>query len=362
MHVNKVYLQNYRNIKNLELQLQNGVNIFCGSNAQGKTNLLESIYMGATGRSHRAHKDKDLINFEYDEAHIRLDIQNHNTSDRIDIHIKRHAKKGIAINQLPINQLGELFGYLNVVIFSPEDLSLVKQGPQERRKFLDMELCQISSIYYYDILQYHKILKQRNSLLKEIAKNSNLLDTLFTWDGQLIEYGNNVIEERDKFIIRLNEISKKIHSNITNNCENLEIKYKPNILPSEFREKLEENIDRDIRYNNTSYGPHKDDILFFINGINVREFGSQGQQRTVSLSIKLAEITLLNEEKGDLPILLLDDVLSELDKSRQHFLINSIGDLQVIITCTGVEDVLKNMDKDYSIIKVSNGEFHKFLE
>ncbi len=355
MYVKKISLKNYRNIERLELELKNGVNIFYGSNAQGKTNLLESIYIGATGRSHRTHKDKELINFNKEEAHIRLEVQNDKVSDRIDIHLKKDSKKGIAINNIPINKLGELFGYLNVVIFSPEDLSLIKQGPQERRKFIDMELCQINNIYYYNLSQYYKVLKQRNSLLKKILKNPNLKDTLFVWDTQLIDFGIKIIQDRELFIKKLNNISKKIHMEITSNKENLEIKYKPNVLISEFKEKLEKSVDKDILYTTTSYGPHKDDILFFINDVNARDFGSQGQQRTASLSTKLAEINLIEDEKEILPVLLLDDVLSELDKDRQKFLIKNIKKLQVIITCTGVEDVIKNLDEEYNIFKVLDG-------
>ncbi len=356
MYVRKISLKNYRNIERLDLELKDGINIFYGQNAQGKTNLLESIYIGATGRSHRTHKDKELINFDENESHIRLEVQKNTIFDKIDIHLKNNSKKGIAINGIPINKLGELFGYLNVVIFSPEDLSLIKQGPQERRKFIDMELCQISNIYYYNLCQYYKILKQRNSLLKKLAKDNSLKDTLFIWDSQLVNFGCKIIKERCLFIEKLNSISQKIHKQITNNKEHLELKYKPSVLANEFKEKLEKNIEKDIFYTSTSYGPHKDDMLFFINNINARDFGSQGQQRTASLSTKLAEIQLIKEEKGILPVLLLDDVLSELDKDRQKFLIKNIKNLQVIITCTGVEDVLKNLDEKCNIFNVSNGK------
>ncbi len=358
MYVKKISLKNYRNIERLDLELKNGVNIFYGQNAQGKTNLLESIYIGATGRSHRTHKDKELIKFGKDEAHIRLEVQKETIFDKIDIHLKNDSKKGIAINNIPISKLGELFGYLNVVIFSPEDLSLIKQGPQERRKFIDMELCQINNIYYYNLSQYYKVLKQRNSLLKKISKNISLKDTLFVWDSQLIDFGIKIIETRELFIQKLNSISKKIHQDITNNKEILEIKYKPSVTIEEFKEKLEKNIDKDILYATTSYGPHKDDVLFFINDVNARDFGSQGQQRTASLSAKLAEIQLIEEEKGILPVLLLDDVLSELDKDRQKFLIKNIKNLQVIITCTGVEDVLKNLEEKCNIFYVSDGKIN----
>lgn len=361
MYVKKLSLKNYRNIQFIEIELKNGVNIFYGNNAQGKTNLLESIYMCATGRSHRTHIDKELIKFNETDSHIRTEIKHDDIIDKIDIHLKKDSKKGIAINNFPINKLGELFGILNVVIFSPEDLNLIKAGPMERRKFIDMELCQINKVYYYNLGQYHKILKQRNALLKKILKDNSLKETLFIWDKQLIEFGKKIIEIREEFIYKINKISKKIHSEITGEKEDLEIKYKPSVTIEEFEEKLEKSLEKDILYTSTSYGPHKDDIIFLINNINARDFGSQGQQRTVSLSTKLAEINLIKEEKGVLPILLLDDVLSELDKSRQKYLISNIKDIQVIITCTGVEDIIKNLDEECEIFNVKNGNIVKDL-
>lgn len=355
MYVEKLYLKNYRNIENLEIELKDGVNIFYGQNAQGKTNLLESIYMGATGRSHRTHKDKELVKFDKEEAHIRLIVREDNIFDKIDIHIKKEAKKGIAINNVPIAKLGELFGYLNIVIFSPEDLALIKQGPQERRKFIDIQLCQIDSIYYYNLSQYYKVLKQRNSLLKKISFDKNLKDMLFVWDSQLIDFGVKIIEKRLQFISKIDNIANNIHKKITQDREKLELKYKPSIDSQEFKEKLEKNLEKDIMYQTTSYGPHKDDFLFFINGVNARDFGSQGQQRTASLSTKLAQIQLIQDEKNTSPVLLLDDVLSELDKDRQKFLIENIKNMQVVITCTGVEDVVKNLKKDCKIFKVCEG-------
>lgn len=355
MYVNKISLKNYRNIERTEIQLKKGINILYGNNAQGKTNILESIYMCSTGRSHRTHIDKEIIKFNETDAHIKLELMNEKISDKIDIHIKKDSKKGIAINNFPINKIGELFGILNIVLFSPEDLSLIKAGPLERRKFMDMELCQINKIYYHNLGQYYKILKHRNTLLKKISKNISLKDTIFVWDTQLIKFGFKIIEIREEFIEKINEISNKIHYEITNERENLEIKYKPSVLKEEFEEKLEKTLEKDILYTSTSIGPHKDDILFLINGTNARDFGSQGQQRTASLSTKLAEIKIIEEEKNTLPILLLDDVLSELDKFRQKFLMQHIKDMQVVITCTGVEDVIKNLDNDYNIFEVIDG-------
>lgn len=359
MYVKKLLLKNYRNIQLIELELHNGINIFFGDNAQGKTNILESIYICSTGRSHRTHIDKELIKFYETDAHIRTEIKSLNTQDKIDIHLKKDSKKGIAINNFPINKLGELFGILNVVMFSPEDLNLIKGSPMERRKFLDMELCQINKVYYYNLGQYHKILKHRNCLLKKIAKDSSLKDTIFVWDKQLTQFGKKVIEIREDFINKINKISKKIHFEITGQKEELEIKYKPSVTIDEFDEKLEKSFEKDILYSSTSYGPHKDDVLFFINNVNARDFGSQGQQRTVSLSTKLAEIDLIKEEKGFLPVLLLDDVLSELDKSRQKYIISKFKNMQVIITCTGVEDVINNLDDKCKIFNIKNGNIIK---
>lgn len=355
MYIKKILLKNYRNIKIIELNLEKGINIFYGDNAQGKTNLLESIYICATGRSHRTYKDKELISFDETQAYIKAYIQNEQSVDKIDIHLKKDGKKGIAINSLPIKKIGELLGYLNIVIFSPEDLNLIKLGPLERRRFVDMELCQLNQVYYHNLSEYHKILKQRNILLKKISLDNSLKDTIFIWDRQLVQYGNKIMEKREEFIKKINKISNDIHKNITNNKENLKIEYKKNVEPNLFLENLTKNIDKDIIYKNTSYGPHKDDIMFFINDINVKSYGSQGQQRTASLSTKLAEISLIKEEKGIFPILLLDDVLSELDESRQKFLIKNIKKLQVIITCTGIEDIIKKLDEKCNIFRISNG-------
>ncbi len=356
MYVKKLSLKNYRNIQLLEIELKKGINIFYGKNAQGKTNLLEAIYIGATGRSHRTHIDKELINFDKLDAHIKIEVIYNNYLNKIDIHLKKDSKKGIALNNLPLKKLGELFGALNVVIFSPEDLNLIKRGPLERRKFIDIELCQVNKVYYDSLFQYHKILKHRNALLKKIFKQNDLKETLFAWDIQLIEYGKKIIKTREDFIKKISKIANKIHNSITKNQEFLQIKYKPNVSFKDFESKLNKSIEKDILYQTTSVGPHKDDILFFINDINVKDFGSQGQQRTVSLSTKLAEIDLIKKEKGIFPVLLLDDVFSELDQFRQKYLISNIKDIQVIITCTGIEDVIKNLNTDCKIFEIEDGK------
>ncbi len=362
MYVHKLSLKNFRNFGSLKVQLSEGINIFYGDNAQGKTNFLEAIYFCATGRSQRAGKDSELILFGEDEAHLKLMVSTENNDtisniiyDKIDIHLKKNYSKGIAINGIPIKKLNQLFGILLCVIFSPEDLNLVKSGPSERRKFMDTELCQLSNIYYYELLQYHNVLKQRNNLLKKIKKNPSLKDTMFVWDEQLVNHGTKIIKYRINFIEKINFIANSIHSKITNNAENLKIEYKYNVSEKDFLHKLNKNLERDILLGNTSVGVHKDDLGFYINGTDVRIFGSQGQQRTASLSAKLAEIELIKEKKHKIPVLLLDDVLSELDEHRQKYLIKSIYGIQSIITCTGIEDIMSKISEKATVFKVENG-------
>lgn len=355
MYVKTISLKNFRNLKDINIELNNGINIFFGDNAQGKTNTLESIYLCATGRSQRTRLDSQLVMFGEREAHIRAFIDKNNREDRIDVHIKKDDKKGIAVNGIPIRKSGDLFGTLHVVIFSPEDLNLIKSGPSERRRFMDMEICQISNVYYYDLQQYYKVLRQRNNLLKNIQKNNSLKDTLSVWDMQLVEFGKKVIKSRTNFIEKINEIASNKHFDITGGKEILKMEYSPNIELNKFENKLFNNIDRDIFTGNTNVGPHKDDIDFFINNIDVKIYGSQGQQRTAALSAKLAEIDIIRQETGLDPVLLLDDVLSELDENRQMFLLNTIEEIQTIITCTGIEDTIKKYEQSSFIFEVKNG-------
>jgi len=358
MHIESISYKNLRNLKDNKIVFGKGINIFIGDNAQGKTNLLESIYFCGTGRSHRTHYYKDLIKFQKDETYIQISTTNDYLKDRIDVYLKKN-KKGIAINNITIKKLGELFGILLVVIFSPEDLNLIKSGPEKRRRFVDMELCQLKPLYYHGLGQYYNVLRQRNNLLKKIKVNKNLIDTIFVWDKQLETYGTNIIEYRKDFIKKINAISHNIHSNITNKKEKLEIIYKPNVNPEEFLNKLQKNIERDVLQGSTSVGIHKDDLLFLIDGVDTKTYGSQGQQRTASLSTKLAQIELIFEEKNTYPILLLDDVLSELDENRQKFILKQIKDIQTIITCTGTEKIIDMLENslDTKIYHVKEGDF-----
>ncbi len=343
---------NFRNLKDTTVDFSNGINIFCGENAQGKTNLLEAVYMCSSGRSHRTGNVGQLVRFGYDETHIRTFVIRDNSADRIDVSIHRDKRKGMAVNGIPVKRMTDFFGNLNAVMFSPEDLRLVKGGPSERRRFIDMELCQLSRVYCHDLQNYYKVLKQRNNLLKTNGFDEKMLDI---WDEQLCSYGEKIIEKRKIFTERLNEISREIHSDITDKREELMVQYKPN--SRELAEKLAFYRRMDISLGTTSCGPHKDDMLIFIDGNDSKLYGSQGQQRTAALSVKLAEIELVKAETGESPILLLDDVLSELDEKRQYFLMKSIGSIQAFITCTGVEDSIGKYIKESFMYNVKNGDF-----
>ena len=279
--------------------------------------------------------------------------------NRVDMHLRKNKSKGIAINGQKIKKAADLLGLLNVVFFSPEDLSIIKNGPSERRRFVDMELCQLDSVYLHNLNHYNKIVNQRNRLLKDLYANPGLRDTLFLWDSQLVSYGQKIIEQRNTFISQLNEIIYEIHLKLTGGKEKLEIVYEPDVLAMDFEEKLQKCQERDIRLKQTSAGPHRDDFSFAVGAVDIRKFGSQGQQRTAALSLKLAEIELVRKMTKDVPLLLLDDVLSELDSSRQNYLLNSIGDIQTIITCTGLEEFVNNRFEINKVFEVSDGVIHE---
>lgn len=355
MILKSLELKDYRNYDHLIMQFHSGTNILYGENAQGKTNILEAVYLSGTTKSHRGSKDREIIRFEKDESHIRTLLEKNEIPHRIDLHLKKNKAKGVAIDGIPIKRQGELFGMLNLVFFSPEDLYIIKNGPAERRKFLDLELCQLNKVYLYNLTNYNKVLSQRNNLLKQISFNSNLMDTLYIWDEKLIEYGIKIIDTRFHFINNLNELVGDIHKKLTGGKENLILKYDPNVSAENFKDKLKLSLERDMALKITNIGPHRDDMSFLCQNIDIRKFGSQGQQRTAALSLKLAEIDLVKSVIKENPILLLDDVLSELDRQRQTHLLNSIGDIQTIITCTGLEEFISNRFEFNKIFHVIDG-------
>lgn len=355
MIMKSLELQNFRNYNMLQIEFDSGTNIFYGDNAQGKTNILEAIFMTATTRSHKSSKDQDIIRFGYDEAHIRSYLFKEEITRQIDMHLRKGKTKGIAIDSQRIKKAAELMGLLNVVFFSPEDLSIIKNGPAERRHFIDMELCQLDSFYLYNLNHYNKIVNQRNKLLKDLVFHPELKETLSIWDAQLVSFGSKIIERRAVFAEQLNEMTIDIHKKLSGGRETLKMIYEPDVSMEDFEEKCRRNQERDVRLKQTTTGPHRDDFSFMIGDVDIRKFGSQGQQRTAALSLKLSEIELVKKISKDKPVLLLDDVLSELDSNRQNYLLNSIGDIQTIITCTGLDDFINNRFEINKIFKVTNG-------
>ena len=356
MIIKSIELSNFRNYEALDIHFDAGTNILYGDNAQGKTNILEAAYLSGTTKSHKGSKDKEMIRFEGAESHIRTVVLKNEKEYQIDMHLRRSGSKGVAVNKIPIKRASELFGILNIVFFSPEDLNIIKNGPAERRHFMDLEICQLDKIYLADLAGYNKVLMQRNKLMKDIYVQPELKDTLTVWDMQLVEYGKRIIRKRREFVEQLNELVGDIHSHISGGKEQLILKYEPNVSDSQMEQELFLALDRDLKLAQTSVGPHRDDIKFEINGIDIRKYGSQGQQRTSALSLKLSEIDLVKQVIHNTPVLLLDDVLSELDSNRQNYLLNSISDIQTIITCTGVDEFVKNRFEVNKIFQVVSGQ------
>lgn len=355
MIIKSLELADFRNYETLNINFDKGTNILYGDNAQGKTNILEAIYVSATTKSHKGSKDKEIVNFNKEEAHIRTYLEKEDVEYRVDMHLRKNKSKGIAIDGHKIKKAADLLGLLNVVFFSPEDLAIIKNGPSERRRFADLELCQLDNFYLYNLNHYNKIINQRNKLLKDMYFNPGLRETLNIWDSQLVSFGSKIIERRELFAKQLCEIIGDIHKKLSGGKEELIIQYEPDVSIEDFEKKMKENQEKDIRSKMTSTGPHRDDFSFIVNGIDIRKYGSQGQQRTAALSLKLSEIELVKKMTKDTPVLLLDDVLSELDSNRQNYLLNSIGDIQTIITCTGLDEFVNNRFEINRIFKVNSG-------
>ena len=336
MYIESLELKNYRNYEYLCIDFDPATNIFYGDNAQGKTNILEAVYLAGTTKSHRGSKDKDMIRFHQDESHIRMIVKKDGVSHKIDMHLKKNRSKGIAIDGIPIKKASQLFGIVNLVFFSPEDLNIIKNGPAERRRFMDLELCQLHKIYLQDLADYNKILNQRNKLLKDIAFSPQLAETLDVWDMQLVNYGKKIISLRKAFLCDLNEIIFDIHKNLTGGKEEIQLEYEPDVEEALFEEKLQKARDRDLRFKM-----------------------SQGQQRTAALSLKMSEIYLVRRIIKDHPVLLLDDVLSELDSNRQNYLLQSIHEIQTMITCTGLDEFIQNQFDINRVFRVIDGNVFK---
>ena len=278
MVIKSIELAGYRNYDFLNMQFDRGTNILYGDNAQGKTNILEAIFMAATTKSHRGSKDREIVNFDREEAHIRTFLEKEGVETRVDMHLRKSKSKGIAIDGQKIKKAADLLGLCNVVFFSPEDLGIIKNGPVERRRFVDMELCQLDSFYLYNLNHYNKIVNQRNKLLKDMYMNPSLKETLGIWDMQLVSFGSKIIERRKLFAEQLNDIIYDIHRKLSGDRENLVIHYEPDVEIEDFEQKLRQSQEKDIRSKMTSTGPHRDDFSFMIENVDIRRYGSQGQQ------------------------------------------------------------------------------------
>ncbi|WP_135554624.1 DNA replication/repair protein RecF [Paenibacillus cymbidii] len=366
MFVHKLHLTNFRNYGQQELTTAGMVNLFLGPNAQGKTNLLESIFVLALTKSHRTHQDKELIGWNGDQAQLYGEVTKKYGECKLQLTISPQGKKA-RLNGLEQRKLSGFIGALNVVMFAPEDLEIVKGSPGMRRRFLDMEIGQVNPGYLYDVAQYQKVLAQRNNFLKQPSANSaSNAPMLEVWNEQLAGFGVKIMRKRQSFIHKLQNWASHIHAGITNGSEQVVIDYDPSFAVDEtdeesvifdrFMVKLSQNKDQELRRGTTLVGPHRDDMRFTINGREVQTYGSQGQQRTTALSLKLAELELIREEVGEYPVLLLDDVLSELDQYRQTQLIETFQDkVQTFITSTGMENVNASRLRNAAIFHVSDG-------
>ena len=368
MIIRKLELKNFRNYLDLNISFDEGINLILGNNAQGKTNLIEALYITSMGKSFRTKNDRELINFNENNAFIKVIAEKEDFDVEIEVELEKKASnssiKRIKKDRKTLSKTSELIKNILIVVFSPEDLKLIKDEPEKRRRFLDREMCQISPLYYDNYSNYKRVLRQRNILLRENNINLELLDV---WDEQLINYGSMMIQMRNDFIKKLCKISQNIHSGITNKEENIEILYEPNVnlkenldeQRNEFRDSIIRRRERDIETRTTSVGPHRDDLGFYVNGIDMRNFGSQGQQRTCALSLKLAELALIKEETEEEAILLLDDVMSELDYKRQEYLIKTLSKNQLFITATDMDKNVLSKIENASIYSVMNGKVEK---
>lgn len=355
MKINKLELVNFRNYSSASIEFDDGVNFVVGKNAQGKTNMLESLYLLSVGKSPKNSKEKQLIKFEQERAKIEVDFVTNAGNKNIKMYLDKSNKKAIKINNLNILKLTELVGILSVVFFSPDEMKLVKEVPEDRRNFLDVSISQFDKTYLYNLLRYEKVLKQRNAILKSLNSTQTKIEQLKLFTPQLIEIAEKIIEKRIKFIEKLKIFAKNIHKTITID-ENLDIEYsykKPEgtTIKQDLQNQFDKSLNKELELGYTCVGPHRDDMIFKINDLDCRQFASQGQQRTVALVIKLSLMEVIKQEIGEYPVLLLDDVLSELDDERQNRLLNLTKQYQTLITCTA----LPRINFKANIIEIKNG-------
>ena len=355
MKITKLELNNFRNYTNAQVEFKDGVNFVVGKNAQGKTNMLESLYLVSVGKSPKNSKEKQLIKFGEERSRIDVDFVCKAGNKNIKMFLDKANKKAIKINNLNILKLIELVGILSVVYFSPDEMKLIKEVPEDRRNFLDVSISQFDKPYLYNLLRYDKVLKQRNAILKSFDTTQTKIEQLKLFTPQLIEIAEKIIEKRIEFIDKLKIFAKNIHKTITID-ENLDIEYsykkQENIfIKDDLQNQFDKNLNKELELGYTCVGPHRDDVIFKINNLDCRQFASQGQQRTVALVVKLSLMEVIKQEIGEYPVLLLDDVLSELDDDRQNRLLNLTKQYQTLITCTA----LPHINFKANIIEIKNG-------
>lgn len=360
MFIKSLELKNFRNYEQEKITFSDGINILTGANAQGKTNAAEAIFFLCTGYSPRANKDKLVIKNGADSAEIKGEASSLYGDVSVEINFDKFDKKSIYVNGAKVSKIGELMGNINSVFFTPQELKLVQESPEDRRRFLNISLSQMSKNYFYALQRYNKILLQRNNLLKD-SDEFLIRDTLYVWDDTLSEQASKIICARNDFLTRLAPIAEQKHALLSDGKETLTMKTESGYVGSEkevaekLKADLKNNLSRDIRLGFTSIGPHRDDIKFSLNGEDVKVYGSQGQQRTVALSLKLAETEIFFNRFNEYPILILDDVLSELDKKRQRKLLSCVKNLQTVFTSTELDrSVFRS--HDFNRIKVNNGK------
>ena len=357
MKVSSLTLVNFRNYEKLKVEFSDKVNVFIGKNAQGKTNLLESIFYCCIGKSFKSIKDKDIIRWGAEEGYISLNLEKKYREVKIEVKFSKIKKKTILINSLPIKKIGDLIGEINVVFFSPSELKLVRESPEERRKFMDIDISQTNKRYFYLLSRYEKILQNRNKLLKTAESLSYVKETVDIWDRALVQTAHKIASEREKFILSIAPYTAMAQNYLSGGKEEVQLKYVCGCgvnLDEKFEENmaklLRKNLEKDFKLGYTSIVVHRDDLDIFLNGVEVKSFGSQGQQRTVALSLKLAELESMFAKTGEYPILLLDDVFSELDSERRERLLKFATRTQTFITCTDEKKI------SGKVFKIENGK------
>lgn len=363
MNISRLQLNYFRNYRNASIDLCPGVNVFSGNNAQGKTNLLEAVYFMSLGKSMRTPRDKELIMWEHDRGRVRADVVKSTGSKSVEIVLDKSVNKRVAVNGMPISRIGELMGVITTVLFSPDEIAIIKETPQKRRKFIDIALCQLSKSYFYTLSDYNKILAQRNKLLKKNAP----ITALEVWDIQLADLGAKIAHTRREFIKRLEKFTEKNHLFLSSDKEQLSIGYEGmagdsvDEIKDNFKAMLIESREIDYRHGYSHCGVQTDDLVVMLDGVDVRKYGSQGQQRSCALSLKLAEMDLYRESMGEYPVLLLDDVFSELDITRRQRLAQAVSGFQTIITCTHLTPEVKKCFSDAAEFSVQSGKAEKIL-